>query len=134
MGDLPALSPSSPRILIVMAEQWPRALLRAALREAGYDAIGTRSLDGALAHPAQAPDRGPVGAIVLDAATVDAVPAAVSGAAIAELVGRHGGAPVVLLASAVRADPSGNWARVIRRPFSIEDVVRAVEDLAGPGL
>jgi len=129
MGDLPAL-PSSPRILIVMAEQWPRALLRAALREAGYDAIGTRSLSGALAHPTHAPDRGPVGAIVLDAATIDAEPAVASRGAIAELVGRHAAAPVVLLASAVRADPPGHWARVIRRPFAIEDVVRAVEELA----
>jgi len=29
-----------PRILVVSGEQWPRALLRAQLDEAGYDAIG----------------------------------------------------------------------------------------------
>ncbi|HYT63063.1 MAG TPA: hypothetical protein VEL50_04145 [Gemmatimonadales bacterium] len=29
-----------PRILVVSGEQWPRALLRAQLDEAGYDPIG----------------------------------------------------------------------------------------------
>jgi len=128
MGDLPAL-PSSPRILIVMAEQWPRALLRAALREAGYDAIGTRTLAGALAYPADAPGRGPVRALVVDWSAVAGAPDATTGETLAELRRRHPAMPVVLLASAVHGDPRGAWARVVRRPFSIADVVGAVREL-----
>ena len=40
-----------PRILVVSAEHWPRALLRAQLDEAGYDAIGAGTLSRALRHP-----------------------------------------------------------------------------------
>jgi hypothetical protein len=127
MGDLPGLPPSAPRILIVMADQWPRALLRAALRETGYDAIGTRTLSGALAHPARAVGRGPVRAIVVDWSAVDTE--ADARGSLRELRERHGAVPTVLLASAVRADPPGDWVRVIRRPFSIEEVVRVVTEI-----
>jgi hypothetical protein len=123
------LPPNAPRILIVMADQWPRALLRAALREAGFDAIGTRSLSGALAHPAREFGRGPVRGIVVDASAVDAPAEVGTGDALTALVRRHGAIPVVLLASAVRADPPGSWTRVMRRPFSIEDVVGVVQGL-----
>jgi len=113
-----------------MADQWPRAHLRAALREVGYDAIGTRTLSGALAYSAQARGRGPVRAIVVDATVVDAARGDVGGHdPLVALLDRHGAIPLVLLASAVRADPSGQWARVIRRPFSVQDAVTAVSDL-----
>jgi hypothetical protein len=131
VGDLPALPLLAPRILVVMSDQWPRALLRAALREAGYDAIGTRSLHAALAHPAEAPGRGPVRAIVVDRSAIDGASDAARGEALTELRRRHGAVPAVLLASAVRDDPPGSWARVVRRPFSIEDVVRVVGELLG---
>jgi hypothetical protein len=126
VGDLPVLPPLAPRILIVMSDQWPRALVRAALREAGYDAIGTRSLHGALAYPADAPGRGPVRAIVVDRSAIDGAADAATGEALTKLRRLHGAVPAVLLASAVRDDPPGSWERVIRRPFSIEDVVRVV--------
>jgi hypothetical protein len=122
------LPPVAPRILIVMADQWPRALLRAALREAGYDAIGTRSLVGALAYPAHDPGRGPVSAIVVDWSAVNRVREPEDREALARLVRLHGAIPVVLLASAVHEDPPGQWSRVVRRPFSIEDVVRVVAE------
>ncbi len=112
-----------------MPDQWPRALVRAALREAGYDAIGTRTLAGALAYPAHAPGRGPVRGLVVDWSAIERAPDAVTGAVLAELRGRHGAVPVVLLASAVHGDPPGSWTRVIRRPFSVGDVVQAVLDL-----
>src|SRR5215469_14400511 len=108
MGDLPAL-PSSPRILIVMAEQWPRALLRAALREAGYDAIGTRSLSGALAYPAHDPGRGPVAAIVVDWSALDGASDAENRETLAALLERHGAVPALLLGSTTHADPTGPW-------------------------
>jgi hypothetical protein len=41
----------------------------------------------------------------------------------------RGSVPVLLLASAVTAMPSGGWTRILRRPFSIDDVVGAVSAL-----
>jgi hypothetical protein len=119
-----------PRILIVMADQWPRATLRAALREIGYDAIGTRSLSGALAYAAWASGRGPVCAIVVDAGAM--IPSAGHPhpeEALAALGQRHGAVPLLLLGSAVHADPAGAWTRVLRRPFSIQDVVAVVSEM-----
>jgi hypothetical protein len=129
VGTSPA-APLSPRILIVMRDQWPRATLRAALREVGYDAIGTRSLPGALAYPAHVAGRGPVRAIVVDGSAVS--PSAVTqqiGEELAALLQRYGAVPLLLLASAVHADPPGAWTRVVRRPFSIQEVVQTISDM-----
>src|SRR4051812_45044558 len=51
-------SEDSVRVLIVMAAQWPRALIRAALQETGYDALGARDLDEALTYPVDEAGRG----------------------------------------------------------------------------
>jgi hypothetical protein len=113
-----------------MPDQWPRATLRAALREIGYDAIGTRSLSGALVYPAQAQGRGPVRAVVVDASVMSTPALDAAGAAAWEaLLQRHGSVPLVLLGSAVHADPPGTWTRVLRRPFSLQDVVAAVSEI-----
>src|SRR5436309_3851729 len=55
-----------PRILVVSREQWPRALLRAQLGEAGYDAIGTGTLSRALRHAPDDAERGPLRLVVVD--------------------------------------------------------------------
>src|SRR3954468_17682428 len=60
----------APRVLLVMTDQWPRALLRAALRECGYDAVGTRSVAGAARLAAPDEGRGPVGLVVLEQETL----------------------------------------------------------------
>jgi DNA-binding response OmpR family regulator len=114
---------SAPRVLLVMPDQWPRALLRSALREAGYDAIGTRTLTSALR--VRASDPRPVSLIVLDQAAV------VSGddAALARLLARHGNPPTILIARATASTPEGPWRRVLRRPLSVADIVAAVESL-----
>jgi hypothetical protein len=106
-----------------MPEQWPRALLRAALREAGYDAVGTRALGGGLRLSAEEHHRGPVGLVVLDqqALTGDRRDL--------EELRRRAPAPIVLLAPALRPAADGPWTRVCRRPFSIGDVVRTIEEL-----
>ncbi|HKU61826.1 MAG TPA: hypothetical protein VJQ44_11460 [Gemmatimonadales bacterium] len=117
-SDLP------PRVLLVMTDQWPRALLRAALRESGYDAVGTRSLAGAARLSAADPDRGDVALVVLaqegwtDASRPDLD-------ALRETIE----APVVLLAPAGLRAPEGPWTKVVRRPVSIGDLVRTVETL-----
>src|SRR5439155_26767164 len=54
-----------PRIVVVSREHWPRALLRAQLAEAGYDAIGADTLSRALRHPPDA-ERGPLRLVVVD--------------------------------------------------------------------
>src|SRR5439155_20440400 len=55
-----------PRILIMSPDQRSRALLRAELREAGYDAIGASSLTTTLRYPPDEPDRGPVRLFIVD--------------------------------------------------------------------
>jgi hypothetical protein len=113
----------SPRVLIVMPEQWPRALLRAALREVGYDAVGTRDLDTALRVKSDEPDRGPIRLMIVDQS-------AASGAQqqLAKLFSLHGTPPTILLARPTLAVPAGQWKRVIKRPASIDEIVSVVRE------
>jgi hypothetical protein len=112
-----------PRVLLVMPDQWPRALLRAALREAGYDASGTRVLGMVRSRIAPEAGRGPVRLVVLDQdALTDADPSELEAVCSA-------GIPIVLLAPAVIRVHGGPWTQVIRRPFSIGDLVQAIERL-----
>ena len=118
-----APEPLPPRVLLVIPDQWPRALLRAALREVGYDAGGTRVLSMVRGRIAPEAGRGPVRLVVLDQeALTDA------DASDLEALGTAG-IPIVLLAPAVRTLHGGPWSRVIRRPFSIGDLVQAIEGL-----
>jgi|SRR3954447_6662075 hypothetical protein len=114
----------APRVLLVMTDQWPRALLRAALRECGYDAVGTRSVAGAARLAAPDEGRGPVGLVVLAQETL-------TGAERGDLdrLRSATGAPIVLLAPATRRVEAGPWTRVIRRPVSIGTLVAAAESL-----
>jgi DNA-binding response OmpR family regulator len=111
-------------VLIVMSDQWPRALLRAALREQGYDAVGTRNLTSALRIRRDEPERGPVQLIVVDQPAL-----AGAGSQLNELLNRHRAPATLLLARSTQAIPEGNWAKIIRRPVSIADIVTAVESL-----
>lgn len=113
----------APRVLVVLPDQWPRALLRAALREVGYDAIGTRSPAGAaLQRPAAG--RGPLGLVIVDAGALGGEDAT---RALGEA--RRGGAAIALLAPAGQPPPPGPWDRILRRPASIGELVRAVEEM-----
>lgn len=119
----PVIAPA-PRVLVVMADQWPRALLRAALRDVGYDAVGTRSLETALRLPDVEADRGSVRLIVIDQSSLGDEAGAPE---IDELLVRHGTPPLLLIASATVEPPIGPWQRVLRRPVSVADIVAAVE-------
>jgi DNA-binding response OmpR family regulator len=112
----------TPRVIIVMPEQWPRALLRAALREEGYDAIGARSLREAVAYPRAEPGRGPVRLVMVDATAEDA-----GALELLDVLRRAHAHPLfVLVAGAGRPLPSGPWDRVLRRPASIDAIVAEV--------
>jgi DNA-binding NtrC family response regulator len=113
----------NPRVLIVMPEQWPRVLLRAALREAGYDAVGTRNLDTALRVRPDEPDRGPIRLVIVDQS-------AASGAEeqLPQLLSLHGMPPAILLARPTLAVPEGPWQRVLKRPVSVDEMVTAVRE------
>jgi hypothetical protein len=115
-----------------MPEQWPRALLRAALREVGYDALGAPGLGGALRYRPEVPGRGAVRLVLVDQAVLqgdEAFPL------LTTLLHRHDDPAAILLARAApmprvpeTAEPAP-WVRVIRRPVSIEGIVDAVRDL-----
>jgi DNA-binding NtrC family response regulator len=132
MPHLDPRDPAPPRVLLVMPEQWPRALLRAALREVGYDALGAPGLAGALRYRAQASDRGPVRLVLVDQAVLQAEEGL---ALLITLLRRHENPMTILLARAMstprvpeEAVPAP-WARVIRRPVSVDAIVAAVRDL-----
>jgi hypothetical protein len=106
-----------------MPDQWPRALLRAALREEGDDALGTRALDLMNKRMAPEPGRGAVRLVVL-------AQEAVTGASDPELEAlRAADIPIVLIAPSLRGELPGPWARVLRRPVSVGDVMREIERL-----
>ena len=113
-----------PRVLLVIPDHWHRALLRAELRELGYDALGAPDLAGSLLYPADEPDRGPVSLIVLDQRALTPIEEAL----LPELRARHH-ALVILLAPAGTSHPAGRWARVLTRPVSIGEITRSVQEL-----
>jgi hypothetical protein len=119
-------------VLLVMPERWPRALLRAALREAGYDAVGATDLTGALQYGHESRERGPVQVVLLDQAVLEDQESATL---LDELLRRHQYPAPLLLARAMPAYPlptattSTRWRQIIRRPASIADLVAAVQGL-----
>jgi hypothetical protein len=121
-----------PRVLLIMPEQWPRALLRAALREAGYDAIGTPTLVAALYQAAPDPNRGPVRLVVVEQ---EALPDD-EWQRIEGLRARAPEAALLLLAPRTRPVHEGPWAEIVQRPTSIADLVAVIERLLPlpPGL
>ncbi len=114
----------APRVLIVMPEQWPRALLRAALREVGYDAVGTRTLSSALRIRRDEPERGPVQLIILDQSVVRG-----DKEQLLRLLSLHGAPATILIARPTIAAPDGPWQRVLVRPVSVDDIVAATQQL-----
>jgi DNA-binding response OmpR family regulator len=112
-------------VLVVMAEQWPRALLRSALRETGYDAVGTRTLSTALRVPVSLAGRGPVRLIVVDQSALHDD----GGDRLERLLANHGHPPTMLLARSTSAAPGGSWDHVLRRPVSVAEISTAVRSV-----
>jgi len=122
--SLPEESTLSPRVLIVMPDQWPRALLRAALRQEGYDAVGTRNIDSAFRIRSDEPDRGPIRLVVVDQAALKGAEGRLE-----RLLARHNAPPTLLLARPTLAIPPGPWDLVLQRPVSVGDIVSAAQTL-----
>lgn len=121
----PISQPLPPRILLVMPDQWTRALLRAALRDVGYDAVGTRTIESALRIPVVDPARGAVRLIIIDQPALSGA----SDEAVSRLLARHGTPATLLLVRAMVTPPEGPWQHVLRRPVSVADIVSAVATL-----
>ena len=115
----------APRVLVVMPDQWRRALIRAALREVGYDAVGAPTLDAALHLASADAKRGAVRLVIVDQPVVGGDAADT----LARLLERHDAPATLLLARATVVPPAGAWTRVMARPVSVEDVVAAVAEL-----
>jgi hypothetical protein len=111
-------------VLIVQAAQWPRALLRAALRHDGYDALGARDLKEALSYPEDEGKRGPVRLIILDQEVLEG-----HDSLVAELLGRHRDALTLVLESAFRPSVQASWPHLLRHPVTIADIVRTTHEL-----
>ena len=120
-----------PRVLLVIPNQWHRSLLRAQLRELGYDALGAPDLESSLLYPAAEPERGPVGLILVDQQAL------VGGDhdLLQHLMDRHERPPSVLIAPAGQRPADGQWQQVVTRPVSIAELVEWVRRLlpAAPG-
>jgi hypothetical protein len=113
-----------PRVLIVQAAQWPRALLRAALRHEGYDALGARDLKEALSYSEEESERGPVRLIILDQEVLEG-----HDSLLAELLGRHRDGLTLVLESAFRPSVQASWPHVLRHPVTIADIVHTTQAL-----
>lgn len=107
-----------------MPDQWHRALLRAQLRELGYDALGAPDLAGSLLYPAEEPDRGPVELLVVDQRALTDM----GDTLLPELLRRHP-ASAILLAPRGISHPAGPWTRTLTRPVSIGEITQSVQEL-----
>jgi CheY-like chemotaxis protein len=111
----------APGILIVMPAHWTRALLRAQLRECGYDAVGARDLLEALGLSAA------VRLILVDQDALSEGDERLLSDLLHRLHAHHPDAALLLLAGATHKAPDGPFQQVLRRPMSIADIVQAIE-------
>jgi hypothetical protein len=114
-----------PRVLLILPHHWHRALLRAQLREVGYDAVGASDLAEALAYDATEPGRGAVRLVVVDQSALLGLDSGV----LSKLLERHGRPPSVLIQSAGLSRLAGRWQHVLHRPVSIASIVDCVRTL-----
>jgi hypothetical protein len=103
-----------------------RAGLRGELRERGFDAVGARDAAEATRYGRPEQDRGPVGLVLVDQASLgdDAERGSWD-----QVRARLGSPPVVLIGYGNREPAEGDWTAVLRRPLSIGDIADYVERL-----
>ena len=114
------------RVWIVDRQHWPRTLLRGELLESGLDVVGFATVEDALV------------ALVSAAATrPDLIIIELKGLGVgdAEILDRlaQTGLPVMLLGGVVELNSdtvrSGEWVAILKRPFTLGQVVRVVRRL-----
>ena len=114
------------RVWIVDRQHWPRTLLRGELLESGLDVVGFVTVEDALV------------ALVSAAATrPDLIIIELKGLGVgdAEILDRlaQTGLPVMLLGGVVELNSdtvrSGEWVAILKRPFTLGQVVRVVRRL-----
>ena len=112
------------RVLIVLRGRWPRALLRAQLRERGYDAVAAPSLAAALPYVS-----GPRGVfprlILVEGELLGQEDAAERLAQLSDGVSPA----VVLLRQGEGAVPEGDWTAVLPRSLPHDELLRTVTRL-----
>jgi DNA-binding response OmpR family regulator len=121
-----------PRVVVISPDRVPRALLRAELREAGYDAIGATGLAAALRLPAADRERGPVRLMLVQREAMDAA----AGELLERARLRYPASRLLLLTSHGGSAPAGPWDAVLYRPVAIGEIVAQVRSLVPlpPGL
>jgi hypothetical protein len=117
--------PLAPRVLLIMADQWLRASLRAALREVGYDAVGSRGMAEATKCKRVVFARGAVELLIIDQDVLELKEAS----SLQGLIRAHDEPQVLLLSHAVLEPPPGSWSQILRRPMTVADIVAAVQAL-----
>jgi hypothetical protein len=112
-----------PRILLVMPEHWPRALLRAELIERGFDVVGAPDLSAALLARPVEKGRGPVRFILIDQGALVEPHSRL----LDLLLSRHRNPRLVLLANSQLETPPGAWDQIVHKPALIGQIASAVE-------
>ncbi len=111
-----------PRILLVIPDDWPRALLRTRLRDQGYHAVAAPGVDESFVYPVTDPDAGPMRLMVLDQA-------AFAADALDRFLQRYKGVRVLLLAFGTSEIPQGPWTAVLRRTAHSDELLRAIQEI-----
>lgn len=115
------------RVVIIGADHWPRAYLRAELIERGYDAVGFETLDAAALDRAMSPAR------ALRLIVIDLHAQRLDEKRLAWLFRQ--GVPVIAVAGA--AEAAGGrlaqrpWAALLRRPITIGAIADAAARALG---
>ena len=113
-------------VWIVDRQQWPRALLRGELLESGLDVVGFVTVEDALVALVSAAATRP------DLIVIELKGLGVGDDEILDQLAQTG-LPIMLLGGVVELNSdtvrSGEWVAILKRPFTLGQVVRVVHRL-----
>ena len=114
------------RVWIVDRQHWPRALLRGELLESGLDVVGFVTVEDALVALVSAAATRP------DLIVIELKGLGVGDDEILDQLAQTG-LPIMLLGGVVELNSdtarSGEWVAILKRPFTLGQVVRVVHRL-----
>lgn len=120
--------PTTPARVLLIQREWPaRALLKAELEEAGWEVLGADTLRLAL-------DLSAARGFRPDVFLVDAMGLSADAGDLQDLQFMRGRAPLLLLQSSQYdlSDAALSPSAILRRPFTVGDVVNALRALTRP--